>query len=48
MKILGLSFLLEVFPSQPRDSRKKKGKEVVLHFDPSLCVPYLDYKERKC
>ena len=46
---MGLSFLLEVFPSQTRDSsEKKKGKQVVLHFDPSLCVPYLDYKERKC
>ena len=31
-----------------RLQQKKKGKQVVLHFDPSLCVPYLDYKERKC
>ena len=42
---MGLSFLLAVFPSQPRDSsKKKKGKQVVLHFDWSFCVPTLTTK----
>ena len=33
--------MLAVFLSQPRDSSKKKGKQVVLHFDLSFCVPTL-------
>ena len=43
---MGLSFLLAVFPNQPRDSSKKKkrGKQVVLHFDRSFCVPTLTTK----
>ena len=32
---------LAVFLSQPRDSSKKKGKQVVLHFDLQFCVPTL-------
>ena len=34
-----LSFLLAVFLSQPLYSNKKKWRQVVLHFDPSFCVP---------
>ena len=43
---MGLSFLLAVFLSQPRNSSKKKrrGEQVVLHFDPSFCVPTLTTK----
>ena len=42
---MGLSFLLAVFLSQPRNSSKKKGGEqVVLHLDPSFCVPTLTTK----
>ena len=40
--------MLAVFPSQPRDSskkkKKKKGKQFVLHFDRSFCVPTLTTK----
>ena len=37
--------MLAVFLSQPRDSsKKKKGEQVVLHFDPSFCVPTLTTK----
>ena len=42
---MGLSFLLAVFLRQPRNSSKKKrGEQVVLHFDPSFCVPTLTTK----
>ena len=35
--------MLAVFLSQPRDS-SKKGKQIVLHFDLSFCVPTLTTK----